>query len=108
MLFYYLLKAEANSERVETHYLEKVGQPVKLKTIEVDGKTYAEVVDNKPVYLHDDGKEVDLLHQDKQKLESLNHPNSTFQFRQACQQRIHDIDKNINNIQHSIKRYARP
>ena len=31
---------------------------MKLKTIEVDGKTYAEVVDNKPVYLHDDSKEV--------------------------------------------------
>lgn len=30
---------------------------MKLKTIEVDGKTYAEVNDGKPVYLHDDGKE---------------------------------------------------
>ena len=53
-------------------------------------------------------KNLDLLHQDKEKLKSLNHLNSTFQFKQACQQRIHDIDKNINNIQHSIKRYARP
>lgn len=34
------------------------GERMKLKTIEIDGKTYAEVVDNKPVYLHDDGKEV--------------------------------------------------
>ena len=52
-------------------------------------------------------RNLDLLHQDKDKLESLNHLNSTFQFKQACQQRIKDIDKNINNIQHSIKRYAR-
>lgn len=53
-------------------------------------------------------KNLESLHQDKEKLKSLNHLNSTFQFKQACQQRIHDIDKNINNIQHSIKRYARP
>ncbi len=53
-------------------------------------------------------KNLESLHQDKEKLESLNHLNSTFQFKQACQQRIHDIDKNINNIQHSIKCYARP
>lgn len=43
-------------------------------------------------------KNLESLHQDKEKLESLNHLNSTFQFKQACQQRIHDIDKNINNI----------
>ncbi|MGQ4637310.1 hypothetical protein ACUIJ0_01060 [Acinetobacter junii] len=53
-------------------------------------------------------RNLDLLHQDKEKLESLNHLNSTFQFKQACQQRINDIDKNINNIQRNIKRYARP
>ena len=53
-------------------------------------------------------KNLESLHQDKEKLESLNHLNSTFQFKQACQQRIHDIDKQISNIQHSIKRYARP
>lgn len=29
-----------------------------LKTLEVDGKTYAEVQDGKPVYVEDDGKEV--------------------------------------------------
>ena len=51
---------------------------------------------------------LDLLHQDKEKLEKLNHLNSTFQFKQACRQRINDIDKQISNIQHSIKRYARP
>ena len=53
-------------------------------------------------------RNLDLLHQDKDKLESLNHLNSTFQFKQACRQRINDIDKQISNIQHSIKRYARP
>ena len=53
-------------------------------------------------------KNLESLHQDKEKLQSLNHLNSTFQFKQACQQRIHDIDKQISNIQHSIKRYARP
>ena len=53
-------------------------------------------------------RNLDLLHQDKEKLESLNHLNSTFQFKQACRQRINDIEKNINNIQHNIKRYARP
>ena len=53
-------------------------------------------------------KNLESLHQDKEKLESLNHLNSTFQFKQACRQRINDIDKQISNIQHSIKRYARP
>ncbi len=53
-------------------------------------------------------RDLDLLHQDKEKLEKLNHLNSTFQFKQACRQRINDIDKQISNIQHSIKRYARP
>lgn len=31
---------------------------MKLKTIEIDGKTYAEVADGNPVYVHDDGREV--------------------------------------------------
>jgi hypothetical protein len=31
---------------------------MKLKLITLDGKTYAEVQDEKPVYIHDDGKEV--------------------------------------------------
>lgn len=37
---------------------------MKLKTVEVNGKTYAEVQDNKPVFIEDDGKEVafDALH----------------------------------------------
>lgn len=53
-------------------------------------------------------RNLDLLHQDKERLESLNHLNSTFQFKQACQQRIHDIDVQISNIKQNIKRYARP
>ena len=53
-------------------------------------------------------RNLDLLHQDKEKLQSLNHLNSTFQFKQACQQRVHDIDKQISNIQRNIKSYARP
>lgn len=31
---------------------------MKLKTIEVEGKTYAEIQDGKPVFVHDDGKEI--------------------------------------------------
>lgn len=31
---------------------------MKLKTVEVEGKTYAEVQDGKPVYVHDDNKEI--------------------------------------------------
>lgn len=31
---------------------------MKLKTIEIEGKVYAEVQDEKPVYVHDDGKEI--------------------------------------------------
>jgi len=31
---------------------------MKLKTVTVDGKTYAEVQDGKPVFVHDDGSEV--------------------------------------------------
>ena len=53
-------------------------------------------------------RNLDLLHQDKEKLKSLNHLNSTFQFKQACRQRINDIDKQINNIQRNIKSHARP
>ncbi len=52
-------------------------------------------------------RNLDLLHQDKEKLEKLNHLNSTFQFKQACRQRINEIDKQISSIQHGIKRYAR-
>ena len=53
-------------------------------------------------------KNLDLLHQDKEKLNSLNHLNSTFQFKQACRQRINDIDKQISNIHRNIKSHARP
>lgn len=31
---------------------------MKLKIIDVNGKTYAEIIDGKPAYLHDDGREV--------------------------------------------------
>lgn len=30
---------------------------IKLKTVIVEGKTYAEVIDGKPIYVHDDGSE---------------------------------------------------
>jgi multidrug resistance efflux pump len=32
--------------------------PIKLKTVTVDNKTYAEVIDGKPVYVDDDNKEI--------------------------------------------------
>lgn len=51
---------------------------------------------------------LEALHQDKQKLESLNHLNATQQFKDYCARRIHDIEKDINNIKRDIKRYARP
>lgn len=37
---------------------------MKLKTIEVNGSVYAEIQDGKPVYVHDDGKEIpfDAVH----------------------------------------------
>lgn len=53
-------------------------------------------------------RNLDLLHQDKERLGSLNHLNSTFQFKQACRQRINDIDKQISDIHRSIKSHARP
>ncbi|HUB90959.1 MAG TPA: DUF6651 domain-containing protein [Dyella sp.] len=31
---------------------------MKLKTVEINGKHYAEIADGKPIYLHDDGKEI--------------------------------------------------
>jgi hypothetical protein len=34
------------------------GLTMKLKTIEVEGKTYAEVADGKPLFVADDGKDV--------------------------------------------------
>lgn len=36
----------------------EAGNPMKLKTVTIDGKTYAEVQDDKPIYLDTDGKEV--------------------------------------------------
>ena len=31
---------------------------MKLKTVTIDGKVYAEVDGDKPIYIHDDGKEM--------------------------------------------------
>ena len=53
-------------------------------------------------------KNLESLHQDKQKLESLNHLNATQQFKDYCARRIDDIEKDINNIKRDIKRYAKP
>jgi hypothetical protein len=47
--------------------------PIKLKTIEKDGATYAEVKDGKPVFIHDDGKEVPFdAEQSLNKIRELN------------------------------------
>lgn len=53
-------------------------------------------------------KNLESLHQDKQKLESLNHLNATQQFKVYCARRIDDIEKDINSIKRDIKRYAKP
>lgn len=53
-------------------------------------------------------KNLESLHQDKQKLESLNHLNATQQFKDYCTRRIDDIEKDINSIKRDIKRYAKP
>lgn len=47
--------------------------PMKLKTTTVDNKVYAEVQDGKPVYVHDDGKEVPFdAEQSVSKISALN------------------------------------
>ena len=53
-------------------------------------------------------KNLESLHQDKQKLESLNHLNAKQQFKDYCARRIDDIEKDINSIKRDIKRYAKP
>lgn len=53
-------------------------------------------------------KNLESLHQDKEKLKSLNHLNAKQQFKNHCLRRIEDIDKDISEIQRNIKRYARP
>ena len=53
-------------------------------------------------------KNLELLHQDKEELQSLNHLNATQQFKDYCARRIRDIDEDINSIKRDIKRYARP
>ena len=60
------------AQRADAH--DKWWKPMKIKTVVIDGKTYAEVNEqNLPVYVHDDGKEVgfDAVHA-VQKISSLN------------------------------------
>lgn len=46
------------------------------------------------------------LHEDKDKILSLNHLNSTQAFRFECDKRIRQIDGNIETIRQNIKRYG--
>ena len=53
-------------------------------------------------------KNLESLHQDKEKLQGLNHLNAKQQFKDYCARRIDDIEKDINSIKRDIKRYAKP
>ncbi len=60
--------------RVDTHFQMKGWKAMKVKTVTIEGKVYAEVdAQNLPVYIHDDGKEVgfDAPHA-MQKINTLN------------------------------------
>jgi hypothetical protein len=46
------------------------------------------------------------LHEDKDKILSLNHLNSTMAFRFECDKRVRQIDGNIETIKQNIKRYG--
>ena len=46
------------------------------------------------------------LHDDKDKILSLNHLNSTQAFRFECAKRVRQIDENIETIKQNIKRYG--
>ena len=46
------------------------------------------------------------LHEDKDKILSLNHLNSTQAFRFECDKRVRQIDGNIETIRQNIKRYG--
>ena len=46
------------------------------------------------------------LHEDKEKILSLNHLNSTQAFRFECDKRVRQIDGNIETIRQNIKRYG--
>ena len=46
------------------------------------------------------------LHEDKEKILSLNHLNSTQAFRFKCDKRVRQIDGNIETIKQNIKRYG--
>jgi len=46
------------------------------------------------------------LHEDKDKILSLNHLNSTQAFRFECDRRVRQIDGNIETIRQNIKRYG--
>lgn len=47
------------------------------------------------------------LHEDKDKILSLNHLNSTQAFRFECDKRVRQIDGNIETIRQNIKRYGK-
>jgi hypothetical protein len=46
------------------------------------------------------------LHEDKEKILSLNHLNSTQAFRFECDKRVRQIDGNIETIRQNIKRHG--
>ena len=46
------------------------------------------------------------LHEDKEKILSLHHLNSTMSFKFDCAKRVRQIDGNIETIKQNIKRYG--
>lgn len=49
-------------------------------------------------------KNIESLKADKQKLESLNHLNSTYAFKDACLCRVKQINEQIKNIEWQLKK----
>lgn len=52
-------------------------------------------------------KNLQKLHEDKEKIISLNHLNSTVAFKFECDKRVRQIDHNIETLKENIKRHAR-
>ncbi len=63
--------------------------------------------DGVPMDILEAKKNLKKLHEDKEKIESLNHLNAPIAFKFECDWRIRQIDGNIETIKQNIKRYGR-